>query len=85
MSKQDTIYTFTREQVYDKVWSTPASKLAEELGISDVMVGKVRKAHDIPKPYGITGPGHRAATSRGGLPCHLRMATTTTSSHRRTG
>lgn len=43
--------TFTREQFYDKVWSVPATKIAVELGISDVMVSKIGKSHSIPKPY----------------------------------
>lgn len=43
--------TFTREQFYDKVWSMPATKVAAELGISDVMVGKICKSYNIPKPY----------------------------------
>lgn len=48
--KRDEI-TFTREQFYDKVWSIPATKFAAELGISDVMVGKICKSYNIPKPY----------------------------------
>jgi hypothetical protein len=43
--------TFTREQFYDKVWSMPATKVAAELGVSDVMVGKICKSYNIPKPY----------------------------------
>lgn len=42
---------FTREQFYEKIWSMPATKVAAELGISDVMVGKICKSHNIPKPY----------------------------------
>lgn len=43
--------TFTREQFYEKVWSMPATKVAAELGISDVMVGKICRSYHIPKPY----------------------------------
>jgi hypothetical protein len=43
--------TFTREEFYEKVWSMPATKLGAELGISDVMVGKICRSYDIPKPY----------------------------------
>ncbi|MDB4367971.1 hypothetical protein N9Z38_00415 [Mariniblastus sp.] len=43
--------SFTREEFYEYVWSAPATKLAAELGCSDVMIGKVCKSHDIPKPY----------------------------------
>jgi len=42
---------FTREQFYEKVWSVPATKVAAEFGISDVMVGKICKSYNIPKPY----------------------------------
>ena len=52
MTKLETeILSFTREEFYEYVWTAPATKLAEELGCSDVMIGKVCKSHDIPKPY----------------------------------
>jgi len=41
----------TREELYEKVWSTPATKLAKEFGISDVALGKLCKKLDIPKPF----------------------------------
>lgn len=41
---------FTLEEFYNKVWSTPAKTLAAELGISDVMIGKICRKHKIPKP-----------------------------------
>lgn len=41
----------TREELYEKVWSTPTTKLAKEFGISDVALGKICKKLDIPKPY----------------------------------
>ena len=40
----------TRDELYKKVWSTPTCKLKEELGISDVMIGKICKKNGIPKP-----------------------------------
>lgn len=43
--------TFTREQFYEKLWSMPTTKVAKELGCSDVMVGKICKEYGIPKPY----------------------------------
>ncbi len=43
--------TFTRQEFYDKMWAKPTTKVAKELGISDVMVGKVCKQYKIPKPY----------------------------------
>lgn len=41
----------TREELYEKMWATPATKLAREFGISDVALGKICKKLDIPKPY----------------------------------
>jgi hypothetical protein len=44
-------FTFTREQFYEKLWTTPTTKIAKELGCSDVLIAKVCKAYRIPKPY----------------------------------
>lgn len=41
----------TREELYERVWSTPTTKLAKEFGMSDVALGKICKKLDIPKPY----------------------------------
>lgn len=51
----------TRAELYEKVWSTPAHKLKEELGISDVMIGKICKKNGIPKPP----PGYWARVGAG--------------------
>lgn len=56
--------TFTREQFYEKVWSAPATKLAVELGLSDVTIGKICKSYGIPKPY----PGYWAKLEHGKKP-----------------
>jgi hypothetical protein len=40
----------TREELYDRVWSTPMQKLASEFGLSDVGLAKVCKRHNIPRP-----------------------------------
>lgn len=42
--------TLNREELYERVWKTPASKLAKEFGISDVGLAKVCKRHQIPRP-----------------------------------
>jgi hypothetical protein len=47
MSKQ---IRLTREELYEKVWQKPTVKLAEEYGISDVMIAKLCRKMDIPKP-----------------------------------
>jgi len=41
----DQTIRFTREQLYEKVWSKPMSSLAKEWGISDVGLAKICK-HD---------------------------------------
>lgn len=40
----------TREELYQKVWNTPATKLASEFCISDVALGKICRRMEIPKP-----------------------------------
>lgn len=40
----------TREELYERIWSTPTVKLAKEFGISDVALGKICKKFNIPKP-----------------------------------
>lgn len=42
--------SLTREQLYEKVWSTPCSKLAEEFGLSDVAIAKRCKKLEVPRP-----------------------------------
>ena len=45
------VVQFTREEFYNLVWEKPATKLAAELGCSDVAIGKACRRHDVPKPY----------------------------------
>lgn len=40
----------TREELYEKVWSTPSTILAKELGFSDAYLVRVCRALDVPKP-----------------------------------
>ncbi|ONN64796.1 hypothetical protein [Herbaspirillum sp. VT-16-41] len=40
----------SRSELYDLVWSEPTSKLAKRFGISDVMLSKVSREANIPKP-----------------------------------
>jgi len=49
MSKQES-KIITREELYELIWSKPAIKLAKELVISDVGLGKICKRMEIPKP-----------------------------------
>jgi hypothetical protein len=48
---EDNIIKLTREELYERVWSAPTTKLAKEFGISDVALGKICKKLNIPKPY----------------------------------
>jgi len=41
---------FTRQQLYELVWSTPMVKLAKEFGLSDVGLRKTCVKHGIPTP-----------------------------------
>lgn len=42
--------TLKREELYRLVWSVPGSRLAIQLGISDVGLSKVCRRHFIPRP-----------------------------------
>jgi hypothetical protein len=53
--------TFTRQGLYDLVWSKPRTLLAKELGISDVAIGKHCKKQHIPGPP----PGYWAKLDAG--------------------
>jgi hypothetical protein len=44
------VITFTRNELYEKIWNTPTTKLARDFGLSDVALGKICKRHSIPKP-----------------------------------
>jgi hypothetical protein len=44
------VITFTRNELYEKIWNTPTVKLARDFGLSDVALGKICKKHSIPKP-----------------------------------
>jgi hypothetical protein len=42
--------TLSREELYEKVWSTPMRKLAPAYGLSDVGLAKVCDRHNVPRP-----------------------------------
>ncbi len=42
--------TFTRKELYDRVWHTPMQQLAKELGVSEVGLAKTCRRHRIPVP-----------------------------------
>jgi hypothetical protein len=41
---------FTRSELHARVWQTPLSRLAPELGLSDNGLRKLCQRHDIPVP-----------------------------------
>jgi len=51
---------FSREEMHRKVWTTPLLKLAKEIGVSDVALGKACRRAGIPLP----GRGHWAIPER---------------------
>lgn len=60
---------YTRSELYDLLWSAPASKIAKNLGISDVALGKAAKRHGIPAPE----RGYWAKIAAGKLPAKSRL------------
>jgi hypothetical protein len=40
----------TREELYELVWSMPMTKASKQLGISDVMLGKLCRQRNVPRP-----------------------------------
>ena len=41
---------FTREQLYELVWSEPISRIAPRYGVSDVAIAKICRKLDVPRP-----------------------------------
>ena len=54
----------TREELYEKVWSAPATQVAAELRISDVALAKHCRKLNVPKP----SPGYWAKVAAGQTP-----------------
>ena len=44
------MHTFTRQELYELVWSSPMTKLGKRLGFSDVWLHKACRNHEIPTP-----------------------------------
>jgi hypothetical protein len=40
----------SRRELYEQVWTMPATKLKHKLGVSDVAIGKACRRHEIPRP-----------------------------------
>jgi hypothetical protein len=52
--------TFTREELFQRVWAEPLLKLAAEIGVSDVGLAKACRRAEIPLP----GRGHWAKSGK---------------------
>ncbi len=63
----------TRAKLYELVWARPATKVAAELGISGVALGKICRRHKIPVP----GRGHWAKLAAGKSAQTVRLPTVT--------
>ncbi len=50
MSEPRSLAELTREQLYELVWATPATKLAKEFGVSDVAIFKRCQKLGVPRP-----------------------------------
>ncbi len=61
MDKNQGKTTFTRQELYELVWTTPVRRLAAQFGISDVGLAKACKGHMIPTPP----PGYWAKKAHG--------------------
>jgi len=64
MSEGKEIDKLNRQELYDRVWSTPGSKLSLEFGISDVAIAKRCKKMNVPRPT----RGYWAKLEAGGHP-----------------
>lgn len=50
MAGSYTTVKLTREELYERIWETPASELAKQFHISDVALGKLCQRMNVPKP-----------------------------------
>src|SRR4051812_16731968 len=47
---EKTAIALTREELYERLWKKPATKIARELGITDVAMIYLCRNYEIPKP-----------------------------------
>ena len=50
MSESSSLSALTREQLYELVWSHPGTKVAAQLGVSDVAIAKRFRVLGVPRP-----------------------------------
>lgn len=67
--------SLSREKLYELVWSKPMTQVARDLGISDVMLAKLCKQKDVPRPQrgywaNLTSPSKKRRYIKPALPDH---------------
>ncbi|WP_394825002.1 hypothetical protein [Pendulispora albinea] len=65
----DELVRLTREELFDLVWSTPMSRLADRFGVSDVALSKTCRRYDVPTP----GRGYWAQLAAGQKPARAKL------------
>ena len=45
------VHYFRREALYELIWAAPMMEIAQQLGVSDVALGKLCRRADIPTPW----------------------------------
>ena len=48
--------SYTRSEIYELLWTEPATKVALRIGHSDVALGKWCKQYDVQSRHWVTGP-----------------------------
>jgi hypothetical protein len=61
LSRENRMFKYDREELYQKVWEHPMLKVAQEYGVSSVALGKTCKKLSVPVP----GRGHWAKLAHG--------------------
>jgi hypothetical protein len=59
---------FRREALYELVWTTPITEIAQQFGVSDVAIGKLCRRAEIPTPWRGYWPRTSAGQSLGRTP-----------------
>lgn len=66
------LFRISRQELHQKVWSTPISRLAKEYSLSDVGLAKLCNRHHVPRP----GIGYWARIAHGQKPAQVSLPPT---------
>src|SRR5262245_7949000 len=72
MTNTRKISDYSRQELHDLIWSTPASKLVADFGISDVAIAKRCKRSNVPRP----SRGYWAKVAAGARPSKVPLPPT---------